>query len=433
MIKQYFILVLLGFVAFMGVGERASAQENAAAREAQIQQNRIEKRYTIYFKLNQTSVDLNYRDNNVTIDEMVKELDSILKSEGTVPHNLHIIASASPEGPVALNRRLASQRAEKVKTLLIKLIPQYKNEKIEVEYVINDWDGVILDIKRHKESIKHSEQILKVLENPKYTNKQKDSIIRRMPAAFEEIRYSLMDNQRTASITFTIIEHKKVEPQPEPEPQPQPAPQPDTVKKVEEIVPAPEPAPAPIIYTAPEQKWSPVLRLKTNAIGWAMGHFNIAAEITLGKHWAFAVPFYLSGGFNYFKETIKFRGIVIQPEIRYYRSSRDGGFYVGAHYGMGWYNYALDGEFRIQDHKGERPSYGGGLAAGYNWQFKKNPRWGMEVALGAGIYDSKYDKFYNEENGPYAETAIRKTWIGIDNASVSFTYTFDFKNKGGRK
>ena len=427
MVKQHFVSFVLVMVALMGFGG------SVAAQETEVIQNQIEKRYTIYFKLNQTAVDLNYRDNNVTIDEMVKELDSILKSEGTVPHNLHIIASASPEGPVALNRRLASQRAEKVKVLLIKLIPQYKNEKIEVEYVINDWDGVILDIKRHKESIKHSEQILKVLENPKYTNKQKDSIIRRMPAAFEEIRYSLMDNQRTASITFTIKEYKKVEPQPEPAPEP-PVQQ-DTVAKVVEVAPepAPEPQPIPIIYKTPtEKRWSPVLRIKTNTLGWAMGHANIAAEINIGKHWSFAVPFYFSGGFNYFKETIKFRGIVLQPEIRYYKSNNNKGFYLGAHYGLGWYNYALDGEFRIQDHRGERPSQGGGLAAGYNWQFKKHPRWGMELSLGAGIYDSKYDKFYNEENGPYAETAIRKTWIGIDNASVSFTYSFDFK-KGGRK
>ena len=421
MVKQHFVSFVLVMVALMGFGGRVAAQET------EVIQNQIEKRYTIYFKLNQTAVDLNYRDNNVTIDEMVAELDSIFRNDGTVPHNLHIIASASPEGPVALNRRLASQRAERVRELLIKKFPQYKNETIDVEYVINDWDGVILDIKRHKESIKHSEQILKVLENPKYTNKQKDSIIRRMPVAFEEIRYSLMDNQRTASITFTIIEHKKVEPQPVPQPEPEPEPEPqpeppvqqDTIVKVEEL----------IEVALPAKSWNGNLRFKTNTLGWAMGHLNIAAEMDLAEHWSVAVPFYYSGGFNYFKNTLKFRGIVVQPEVRYYRSNKNVGLYAGVHLGLGWYNYALDGEYRIQDYKGERPAYGGGLGFGYTYNFKKNTNWGMEFSIGAGIYDAVYDKFYNEPNGHYAETAVHKTFIGIDNASVSFIYRIGNKLK----
>ena len=441
MVRQYVTLVLIGLLTLIGGGQRVFAQAG------ELYPDQIEKRFTIYFKLNQSSVDLNFRENNATINEMIAELDSVLKNEGSLPKNLHIIASASPEGPAAINRRLASQRANKVKDFIIKLYPQYKDEKIEIEYVINSWDGVIQDIKKHRANIKNSEKLLSVLENPHYTNKEKDSILRTMPAAFKEIRHSLLDNQRTASITFTIKAIKKPEPvQPVEQIQPvQPKDselldilekpvvqekqmQQDTVLKEEQT-----PATTVIKESSPKKRWSPVLRLKTNLLGWAFGHANIAAEINIGKHWTFAIPFYYSGGFNYFKETIKFRGTVIQPEIRYYRSSKKQGLYFGAHYGMGWYNYALDGEFRIQDYKGERPSYGGGLAAGYNWQFKKNPRWGMELALGAGIYDSKYDKFYNEHNGPYAETGIRKTWFGIDNASVSITYTFDFKKNGGRK
>ena len=53
----------------------------------------------------------------------------------------------------------------------------------------------------------------------------------------------------------------------------------------------------------------------------------------------------------------------------------------------------------------------------------------MEFSLGAGIYDAKYDKFYNEPNGPYVEQGIHKTFIGVDNAAVSLTYSFDFRKK----
>ena len=103
---------------------------------------------------------------------------------------------------------------------------------------------------------------------------------------------------------------------------------------------------------------------------------------------------------------------------------------MGAHLGVGWYNFALGGEYRIQDHKGNRPAFGGGLALGYALDFKKAPRWGMEFSLGAGIYDVKYDIFYNEPNGAYAERGVHDTFIGIDNAAVSFTYKIPVKKEG---
>jgi hypothetical protein len=173
------------------------------------------------------------------------------------------------------------------------------------------------------------------------------------------------------------------------------------------------------------------LKLKTNLIGLGMGHFNVGAELNFAEHWSVSVPFYYSGGFNYFKSTVKFRGIVIQPEVRYYFKGNEG-FYLGGHLGLGWYNFALGGDYRYQDHG--RPALGGGLGLGYSMQFKENPRWGMEFTLGAGVYDVKYDMFYNEENGPYYKYGIKDTWFGIDNASVAFTYKFGLsKAKGGRK
>ena len=150
---------------------------------------------------------------------------------------------------------------------------------------------------------------------------------------------------------------------------------------------------------------------------------------------SFALPVYWSGWDYAGINTLKFRTFMIQPELRYY-IPKINGLYVGAHFGVGHWNFALgahapmlglddlDG-WRYQDHKGESPAIGGGLNLGYALQFKKNPRWGMEFAIGGGIYDATYDVFYNEENGPYHERGVHTTYIGVDNASISFTYKFD--------
>jgi hypothetical protein len=182
---------------------------------------------------------------------------------------------------------------------------------------------------------------------------------------------------------------------------------------------------------APKRPQTPFLKLKTNTIGLGLGHANIAAEYAFAEHFSVALPFYYSGGFDYFKPTLKFRGIVLQPEVRYYLKANEG-FYVGAHLGLGWYNFALNGEFRIQDHRGRRPAFGGGLGIGYTLPFKKNPRWGVEFAIGAGVYDVKYDVFYNEPNGAYAEHGKHDTFFGVDNAAISFTYKFPIKKEGRR-
>lgn len=172
------------------------------------------------------------------------------------------------------------------------------------------------------------------------------------------------------------------------------------------------------------------LAIKTNVAGWAIGQINVAAEVDLIPHLSISLPLYYSGGYNYFKETLKFRGIVVQPELRYYPWLKDytnKGFYVGAHLGIGWYNFALNGDYRIQDHKGNRPAWGGGIGVGYALNFKKHPRWGMEFTLGAGVYDVKYDMFHNVENGAYYKEGVHKTWVGVDNVAITFTYDFDLK------
>ena len=202
----------------------------------------------------------------------------------------------------------------------------------------------------------------------------------------------------------------------------------------------------PEAKAAAEKDWSRKLTIKTNLLGDAFLMANAAVEVDIIENLAFALPIYWSGWDYAGNHSLKFRTFMIQPEIRYY-IPKTNGLYVGAHFGIGHWNFALgnlapklgldelDG-WRYQDHKGENPAIGGGLSLGYALQFKKNPRWGMEFAVGAGVYDAKYDVFYNEANGPYHERGVRTTYIGVDNASISFTYKFDLSRsskKEGRR
>lgn len=177
------------------------------------------------------------------------------------------------------------------------------------------------------------------------------------------------------------------------------------------------------------------IHIKTNLAGLAMGIANVAAEMDLARHWSFSLPVYYSA-WNYFTSTVKFRTFALQPELRYWPSDANCGFFAGGHFGMAYYNLAFGGDYRYQDHNRETPAIGGGLSVGYRLPISKNGRWRMEFSLGAGGYALEYDKFHNTPNtkdGLMVESGIRKTYWGIDRAALSFSYSFDLSKKGGQR
>ena len=181
--------------------------------------------------------------------------------------------------------------------------------------------------------------------------------------------------------------------------------------------------------------WIRQLHVKTNALGLGLAIANLAVEVDLAKHWSFTLPVYYSA-WDYFKTTVKFRTLMVQPEFRYWFNPENEGWFLGAHFGYGYYNIALDGDYRYQDHNRETPSMGGGMAIGYRTHLSKNKRWKLEFAVGGGIYPSRYDKFYNTSNtkkGLMAASDIHKTYKGIDQAAISLSYTFNLKKKGGKQ
>lgn len=175
--------------------------------------------------------------------------------------------------------------------------------------------------------------------------------------------------------------------------------------------------PAVATPAAEERLW----HLKSNLIGLGMLIVNIEGEVELSRHFSAALPIYYSG-FNYFTSSVKFRTFSLFPEVRYRFSGHDGWF-VGAHLGLAFYNFATNGHLRTQDRDGNTPALGGGIAAGYRMPLGKGGRWRLECSAGAGVYRLRYDKFVNEHKGRLVRTDSRTYW-GLDRVAVSLVYTF---------
>ena len=176
-----------------------------------------------------------------------------------------------------------------------------------------------------------------------------------------------------------------------------------------------------------EEKSPLGVTLKTNLLGWGLAISNVEAEFDLCKHLSLAVPVYYSA-LNYGKSTIKFRTLAFQPELRCWINKNNTGFFAGAHFGLGYYNIAVDGLLRYQDHNGTSPAIGGGISVGYRLPFSKKHNWNIEFIVGAGAYKLHYDTFYNVDNGRLVDT-YKKTYIGIDNAAINISYRFAYQRR----
>lgn len=191
--------------------------------------------------------------------------------------------------------------------------------------------------------------------------------------------------------------------------------------------PLPEPEPEPETVDDCYRR----MHLKTNLLGWGLGMVNAAVEFDFAPHWSAELPVYYSA-WNYFTYGLKFRTLDLRPEIRYWLSPCNEGFFAGAHFGLAWYDFAFKGEYRYQDRNGNTPALGGGITLGYRMPISANRRWHIEFGLSGGIYRLDYDKFINVPNGRLVGHE-QKTYYGLDGASVSITYSFGLQKKGGNR
>lgn len=76
----------------------------------------------------------------------------------------------------------------------------------------------------------------------------------------------------------------------------------------------------------PSGEW----RLSTSLPAWISGVTNIAGEYVFSRHWSAGL--YMSySGWNYFRQTQKFRVAEFRPEVRYWFGGNARGFFVEGH------------------------------------------------------------------------------------------------------
>ena len=372
----------------------------------------------VHFKFDKHNLDLDYMNNGASLQKFADKLDSIGVSK---IDSIVIVSQSSPEGVYQHNLKLSRNRAETMRQYISNSYPELSS-RLFVHPGGESW--VQLREYVRKDTLMKQSTIDKVISvidadvsiDTKKWRMQQLPIYRYLLLTY----YPRIRNSVVCMVYFSE-ELPRL-----------------TIPALDIELKADESTLKPTLSTksvqpeveAPTRK----LYLKTNAIGLGLGIANAAIEIDLFRHWSFTFPVFHSN-WNYFKSTLKFRTNAVQPEFRYWLSEDNDGFFVGAHFGMAYYNFAFAGDYRYQDHNCKTPSIGGGLSVGYRLPVSRNNRWSVEFSLGAGAYSRHYDKFYNTPNtkdGLMVETVKTPYW-GVDQAAVSIAYSFDLKKKGGNR
>ncbi|MGV8962697.1 MAG: DUF3575 domain-containing protein [Candidatus Saccharimonadaceae bacterium] len=386
----------------------------------------IQTEISVDFRVGNSIIESGYSNNSEQLSKIISSLQHIEKESTVELKCISFNGAVTPEGSFELNRNLAHDRLTSLENYTREYIDIRRDITITRDDKYIHWDYLISLVENS--DIAHKEEVVTLLKGEsKLTEypdeRREDSRTVALKALNNGKVWQTINNRffsKMRNATVIIIALKKELPRTEDTSSPI-----HIVEEKEERVVVVDNT----LYNAdiPEAKeWTQQLYLKTNAVGWGMLIANVAVELDLSPHWSVALPVNYSS-WDYFSHTLKFRTFNVQPEIRYWLREDDG-FFVGAHLGLAYYNLAWDSDYRIQDKNRKTPALGGGVSFGYRIPISKNNRWKMEFSLGGGVYDLHYDKFLNVYNGFLAES-VKKTFFGIDQVAVSFSYMFDLKKK----
>ena len=366
----------------------------------------------VFFRTGQSKFDPSFKNNGETINAFVQlmresQADPSLEVE---VEQVIINSSSSPEGSPAVNERLSRERQQS--------IMDYLNARLKVAQPDAERSSHVIDWEMLRSLVQ---------EDTAMPQAYRDNVLEKLdsadPLTINELKGSpswkyLMDNifpkMRTTLVVFVWEAWKELE-----------FPELSYDDPVEDPFVYPEFARLDDHYSVKAAEKRPSTRdiiLKVNMLVLPALVANAGIEIQPLPHFSISVPVYYSG-INWFSEKVKFRVLGIQPELRYWLRKDMHGLFFNAHATFGWYNVALGGDYRYQDHAQKSPTFGGGVGVGYKVTLGRNndSRWGLEMGIGGGVLPLHYDMYYNMHNGRLAGED-RHTYWGVDQAFISLTY-----------
>lgn len=181
-----------------------------------------------------------------------------------------------------------------------------------------------------------------------------------------------------------------------------------------------------------EESASAAVQLRTNGFYDLALCPNIGIEIQtdLGIAWQLD---YIGAWWNSPSRNRFFSSYAFQTEVRYYLDSNKMTFpYIGHHVGLYGQMATYDFEFGGKGYQSSDLDYTFGIGASYGYSFPLSRRWTLDLSIGIGYFQSRYDEYYPNDNvksGYERKETRRMTFWGPTKLEATFVWNINSLNE----
>lgn len=184
--------------------------------------------YSVRYLINLAKLDAALNGNSRELNELGAFVSGLLADSLMRVNSVVITGYASPDGPLALNERLARNRARDFRSYVDTKYGFSKKFDVRTSSVAEDWDMCRMLVE--KSSMPRKQEVLRIIDGPQ-SSEAKEEALKRMPEVWNYMAEHILPPIRRVAMTISYDEGSLVEQRtrihkPKPVPVPAPVPQP---------------------------------------------------------------------------------------------------------------------------------------------------------------------------------------------------------------
>ena len=398
------------------------------------------KEVCVGFRVGNSTLDTAYVDNTGRLAEIVSFLKDIQNDRTLELVEVEFCGSASPEGSILINRRLAKERLASLENYVRRYVALPDSIVTRREEVIA-WEALARLVE--KSDMPHKEEAVDVLRNvPETTYDSRGVLIDSRKKHLMELQYGrtwhYMDDHffpqvRNASVVFVTVREKRetpIEPVEKPESATQETVSADTTATVIEQA---------AVTPQPEEKKPFYMALKTNMLYDVLAVPNIGVEFYLGKNWSISGN-WMYGWWNSDNKHRYWRIYGGEIAVRKWLGKKASekpltGHHLGVYGQLFTYDFEWNGTGYMGGEPGktlwDSPNYAAGVEYGYSLPIGR--RLNIDFTVGVGYWGGTYYT-YTPLDGHYVwESTKKRHWFGPTKAEISLVWLLGRGNSNNRK
>ena len=358
---------------------------------------------SVSFLINESEMRADYNLNQQYLDKITNTLDKVFADPSIRILGIDISGYASPDGPYALNVRLADRRMARLKSYIMSRY-DISDSLITTQSTPEDWEGLEqLILNSSADDLPHKDALLDIIRSDRSLD-AKERAIRRYSADFLYLKRSVLPRLRRSEYVIRYARHSRTF-------------RSRMVMREKALLP---PVSLEELDASPQSRRPLFVALKTNLLYDAALVPNIGVEVSLGRRWTLVGDWF----YTWFKSDARHRywqgyGGYFGGR-KYFGRASEAHPFTGHHVGAYMLMLTHDVEWGGRGYQMPEYGFGGGLEYGYSAPIGR--RLHLDFSVGAGFQDGTY-KEYLPIDGHYVwQSTHKRHWFGPTKAEVSLVW-----------